>query len=94
MNNIQICIPKVHKKYTYKWIFQIINKYKLGKIKNINITPYHNTTHFNKVVVEFHYWHNNKKNLSINQRLDNKGDIKIIYDAPWFWKCFKYINDK
>ena len=58
MNNISICIPKVHKKYTYKWIFQIINKYKLGKIKNINIISYHNSTHFNKVVIEFYYWYN------------------------------------
>lgn len=93
MNNISICIPKVHKKYTYKWIFRIINKYKLGKIKNINIIPYHNSTHFNKVVINFQHWYNTKKNVDINQHLNNKGNIKIIYDEPWFWKCFKYIND-
>lgn len=94
MNNITICIPKVHKKYNYKQIFQIINKYTMGKIKNINIIPYYNSTHFNKVVIDFHYWYNTKKNVNINQHLDKGGNIKILYDEPWFWKCFKYVSDK
>ena len=94
MNNITICIPKVHKKYVYKWIFRTINKYKIGKIKNIKIIPYHNEGYFNKVLIEFEYWFNTEKNVKLNQHLTNGGSIKIIYDEPWFWKCFKYSNDK
>jgi len=94
MNNITICIPKVHKKYNYKWVFQIINKYKIGKIKNINLTPYHNSPHFNKIIIYFEYWHNTEKNINIYNHMDSGGNIKIIYDEPWFWKCFKYVSDK
>jgi len=90
MNNISICIPKVHRKYDNKWVFQIINKYKIGKIKNILIIPYHNSNYFNKIIIDFEYWNNTKKNMSIYNHMDDGGTIKIIYDEPWFWKCFKY----
>lgn len=93
-DNISLCIPKVHKKYDYKRIFQIINKYKIGKIETIDIIPYHRESHFNKVVIHFTFWNQTKKNLKINTHLINGGNIKILYDEPWFWKCYKYINDK
>ena len=93
IKNLSLCIPKVHKKYTYKWIFKIINKYKIGKIQNIKVIPYHNSRHFNKVIIHFEYWINTKKNLDIYNHIDNGGNIKILYDEPWFWKCFKYINN-
>tara|TARA_B100001093_G_scaffold513859_1_gene586652 strand:- start:5987 stop:6271 length:285 start_codon:yes stop_codon:yes gene_type:complete len=88
MNNVSLCIPKVHKKYDYKWIFKIVNKYRIGKIKKVNIIPYHNSYYFNKVVIEFEYWFNTTRNIDINKHLINGGNIKIIYDEYWFWKCF------
>jgi len=42
-------------------------------------------TRFNRVYIHFKYWpgscHELRRNLLAG------GDIKIMYDDPWYWKC-------
>ena len=78
-----ICVPSVDKKYNKKFIYNIIEKYKFGKIKIITGPNFSNS---NIVFIGFHYWFYNEKNNKLKNLLDNKDCFKIIHDFPWFWK--------
>ena len=82
-----ICIPSVDKKYNKKFIYNIIDKYKFGKIKKIITVP--NSFNSNIVFIGFHYWFYNEENNKLKELLNNKECFKIIHDFPWFWKCYK-----
>lgn len=85
--SLTICIPSVNKNLNKKYIGEIFNTYKFGKIKKISIIP--NSYNKNTVFIDYYYWFYNKKNNEIKELLNNKDCFKIIHDFPWFWKCYK-----
>ena len=82
--NPSICIAKVDKTITKQFIFNIINKHKLGNIRLINLIP---MGKFKRAFIHFDYWYNNEKSLKVKNLLLANEDFKIIYVHPWFWKC-------
>ena len=90
MNNVSICIPKVNKGITKPFIYKTINSYCLGKIKKINLIRKPDNTQ--RAYIHYAYLNNNPKALYVKELLETKKDFKIIYNAPWYWKCF-ILND-
>jgi len=85
--NMSLCIPRINNIYTNSFIFNIIDKYKIGEIEDITILKKKN---FNKVYINFYYWHsNNQKNTKIFDHLNKGGSIKIFYNEPYFWNCYR-----
>ena len=84
MSNPSICIPKVDRNITKKFIYDVFNRHLLGKIKKIDMIP--NKKYF-RVFIHFDYWYNTEKSLKVKEILANNLDFKIMYVEPWFWKC-------
>ena len=88
MSNPSICIPRINS-YISKWeISNVFNKLGIGKIKKIDVL--HNTERrTQKVFVHFKYWNETAESIRIKDILNSGGNIKIVYDFPQYWKCFK-----
>ena len=84
MSNPSICIPKVDRNITKRFIHDVFTRHLLGKIKKIDMIP--NKKYF-RVFIHFDYWYNNEKSLKVKQILADGLDFKIMYVEPWFWKC-------
>ena len=85
--NVSLCIPRVNKMYNYSFIYNTINKYKIGEIEDIAILK---KNKFNKVYINFYYWYSDSdRNNKLFQHLNNGGSIKIFYNEPYFWNCYK-----
>ena len=52
--NLSLCIPRVNKMYNYSFIYNTINKYKIGEIEDIAILK---KNKFNEVYINFYYWY-------------------------------------
>tara|TARA_B110001454_G_scaffold219050_1_gene249524 strand:+ start:2430 stop:2720 length:291 start_codon:yes stop_codon:yes gene_type:complete len=83
-NNIIICIPKVRRTISKKYIFNIFNKFNFGEIQRIDLVKKYDTQ---RAFIHYNYWNDNEKISQIKKWLIEGNDIKIIYDEPWYWKC-------
>ena len=85
-NKISLCIPRVESTYTKEFIRGVFNNCHLGVIDTIDIVPNHKEhakynrvfVHYNEMTSDFHL-----------TRLLNGSSLKVVYDGPWFWKCFQ-----
>ena len=84
MSNPSICIPKVDRNITKRFISDVFDRHLLGKIKKIDMIP--NKKYF-RVFIHFDYWYNTSKSLKVKVILAKNLDFKIMYVEPWFWKC-------
>ena len=84
MSNPSICIPKVDRNITKRFIHDVFTRHLLGKIKKIDMIP---IKKYNRVFIHFDYWYNTQKSLKVKDILANGDDFKIMYVEPWFWKC-------
>ena len=83
-----ICIPKIDETVNKKFIKTIFNQYNLGPIKKINVV--YSKEKSNKLAfVYFSHLNSSENSTKIKQSLDADLDFKIMYDFPWFWKCYK-----
>ena len=86
--NICICIPKLDESVTKKFMFKIFENYNIGSIKKIHLVQLKNKN--NKLVfIYFNNLNSNKNGELVKQCLKNEEDFKIMYNFPWFWKCYK-----
>jgi len=83
-----ICIPKIKETINKKFIIDTFNEYNLGPIKKINVV--YSKEKANKLAfVYFHHLNTSENSIKIKKYLDEDLDFKIMYDFPWFWKCYK-----
>jgi hypothetical protein len=78
-NNPTVCIPN-HTNLNKKNLSDIFNKF--GYVKNIQIYD-------TKAFIYFKHWYNTPNSRQILQRFSDGGHINIVYDFPWFWKCYE-----
>lgn len=84
-----ICIPRVFKSITRKEIFDVIEKLDIGAVDRIDMVPKTNERgeSYYKVFIHFKQWHKNPMAKATRDKLLAGEEIKIVYNAPWFWKC-------
>tara|TARA_R110002074_G_scaffold172331_1_gene334884 strand:- start:645 stop:1049 length:405 start_codon:yes stop_codon:yes gene_type:complete len=84
-----ICIPRAVNNITQETIKNIFENIFgddcIDRIDIINENSY--TSKFCKIFVHFKYWSNEDDIHVIRQRLIHGDNIKIVYNAPYFWKC-------
>jgi len=39
--------------------------------------------------IYFYRLHDNKNGSVVAESIKNEQDFKLIYNFPWFWKCYK-----
>lgn len=88
VNNPSICIPRIDSSIS-KWeISDVFNKLGIGKLKKIDVL-YNSKYDSQKVFVHFKHWNDTERSKHIKDILNSGGNIKIVYNFPDYWKCFK-----
>ena len=92
MSAYSICIPRVFANITWKRVKAVFDQLGLGEIDRIDMVQ--RTTDdgakFQRCFIHFKTWANNDNANAVRTQLDaDGGEVKIVYDDPWFWKCFK-----
>jgi hypothetical protein len=84
-----ICIPRVFKNTTRKDLFGVLEKLNIGAVDRIDMVPKTNDRgeSYYKVFIHFKQWHKNPQAQATRGKLLSGEEIKIVYNAPWFWKC-------
>ena len=82
--NISICIPRVDKYFNQNRILSILNRYKLGIIKEIKIIK-NKKKNNNIIYIYFSSWYDNEYVNNIKKKIMEGESVKIMYDEPWFW---------
>ena len=86
-----ICIPIIDENINKQFITNVFNNRKIGPIKKIHLV--YSKEKKNKLAfVYFHRLNDNKNGDLVNNCIENELDFKIIYNFPWFWKCYKAKN--
>ena len=85
-----IVIPRVFKNITQQRILAIFGKLDLGDIVRIDMVPRTNERgeEFWRVFVHL-AWAETENGTAVRTKLmaeDGNGEVKIVYDDPWFWK--------
>ena len=85
-----IVIPRVFKNITQQRILAIFRKLDLGDIVRIDMVPRSNDSGEDYWRVFVHLaWGETENSLVVRTKLMDKhgnGEVKIVYDDPWFWK--------
>jgi hypothetical protein len=84
-----ICIPRVFKSTTRKDLFGVIEKLDIGAVDRIDMISKTNDRgeSYYKVFIHFKQWNKNPLAQATREKLLQGEEIKIVYNAPWFWKC-------
>jgi hypothetical protein len=82
--SISICIPRLEKKITKQKILNTFKQYNWGIIHKIDLITIKN---YKRAFIHYKTWYNNEQANNVKNYLLNNLDIKIIYDAPWYWIC-------
>jgi len=83
-----ICIPRVFSNITERRIAAIFSKLNLGELVRIDMVPRSNELGEEYYRVFVHLaWGDSENARSARERLQAPdGEVKIVYDDPWFWK--------
>ena len=84
-----ICIPRINKDIKKEKIQTVFEQYTFGDLYKIVILE---NNYFNKVFIHYNSLYNNKNTQLILKMLDENTYFNIIYETPWFWKCYKFYD--
>lgn len=83
-----ICIPKVDIKLTRDYIYNKLCKLNLGRIDRIIEIPLYHDPNHKRIIIKLQWY----KNSEIEAYLAKNGNIKLVYDMPWYWKVYECYN--
>lgn len=84
-----ICIPRAFANITEERITSVFTELKFGgPIRKIDKVAKTNAEgkKFNTFFIHFERWYQDEQNQVVRDRMLAGGEVKIIYDDPWFWK--------
>jgi hypothetical protein len=81
-----LCIPRIERNISYKYIQQVLFKLNVGKIQSIVEIPLKNEEDYKRVLITVQWHRFNPTSLTVRKRLDEGKSIKVVYDSPWYWK--------
>ena len=85
-----VCIPRVASNVTKETIMSVLNRFNLGQISRVDMIQRNFEgdmgSSYQKVFIHFNKWNDDAIANQIRTTLLSGKEVKIIYDAPWFWK--------
>lgn len=84
-----ICIPRALANVSWKDVKDIFEQLiGVGSIERIDLVRSKNDDQFCRIFVHVRSWPVNKPEIAdMRDRLLAGHTVKLVYDAPWFWKC-------
>ena len=92
-----ICIPRVFKNIGEKRIRAIMYSLKFGFVERVDVVAKKNEKgeEFSRVFVHFSSWNErNDSAMQVRAKLDSGDQVKIVYDAPWYWMISKSKTER
>ena len=87
--NLSLCIPRVFSNITWKQVKEVFEGL-LGKgcVERVDLISKTGESgeQFGRVFVHLRYWPRTEQATSFRKQLIEGGQVKIVYDDPWFWK--------
>ena len=83
-----MCIPRVFENIDEQQIRNVFDHLDLGQIDHIDIIERRTEKgeKYRRIFIHFIKWYCNDDACIARQRLIDGKDIKVVYNAPWFWK--------
>ena len=88
-----ICIPRIEPHITKYIIFNVFRKLFIGRIGKIDIVT-NKITKNRRAFIHYKTIYNTEGSREILKSLDNKMSIRVVYDFPNYWKCYKSTTKK
>jgi len=87
-NQPSMCIPRVFENIDEQQIRNVFDHLDLGQIDHIDIIDRRTEKgeKYRRIFIHFTKWYFNDEACVARQRLIDGKDIKVVYNAPWFWK--------
>jgi hypothetical protein len=86
IQKIPLCIPRIEKHVTEEYIKQIFARLNIGKIIKITEIPLKSDPDYKRILLTIRIDPHAPNIKYINERLNSGKNIKIVYNAPWYWK--------
>lgn len=86
-----LCIPRVFPNITWEQVKETIHEVGLGEVERVDMVNKENDRgdKFKRVFVHFKRWNTDTDAQRVRDKLLWGGQVKIVYDDPWFWKVMK-----
>jgi hypothetical protein len=85
-----ICIPRTLNNLRWYEIKNVFEKlFGKGTVERVDIVRDRAAdSAFCRIFIHMRYWPMNRPEIAAwRQTLIDGGDLKVVYDQPWFWKC-------
>jgi len=87
-NYTSICIPRMESTINKEYILSIFHKLNVGNINRIYEIPLRYNEEYKRIIILIK-WNNTEKSVTVQNQLDEKKSVKLVYDMPWYWKIVK-----
>lgn len=81
-----ICIPRVDFNVPKTYIEERIRDMKIGSIEKLNEIPLHKDPNYKRIIIKMKWNNNNSKTKQMLSHMKETGNVKLVYDMPWYWK--------
>jgi|UniRef100_A0A6C0IN55 hypothetical protein len=91
-----LCIPKVDNSIKNEDIFKKLVGLNIGYIYKIFDKPFSKQENYKTLFIKFSWNTKNENAMYLKNKLLEKGSLKLVYNAPWYWKIVeskKLISD-
>jgi len=87
-NQPSMCIPRAFDNVDERQVRDIFEQLDLGQVSHIDIIERRTEKgeKYKRVFIHFTRWFWNDEACTARRRLIEGKDIKVVYNAPWFWK--------
>jgi hypothetical protein len=87
-NQPSMCIPRAFDNVDERQVRDIFEQLDLGQVSHIDIIERRTEKgeKYKRVFIHFTRWFWNDEACTARRRLIDGKDIKVVYNAPWFWK--------
>jgi hypothetical protein len=92
--DLTIYIPRVSVLIPRQKIFERFSGLRIGFIDKITEHPHKTDGSVKRVLIKFKTWVENPNSTIIMNRFNENKDIKIVFDDPWYWTAYKWINQQ
>ncbi len=86
MKEISICIPRVERLLKRDFVYRIIDKMKMGKIKKIVEKPLRNEEQYKRIIIKMLIDPYHINGAYILERFEKGENVKLVYENTHYWK--------
>ena len=88
MQELTLCIPRITRSTTKRFIFDKLKRLKWGFIDCIR--EYNLKEDGFKMAIIKIKFNSNDESKVYYEKLNEGATLKVVYDNPWFWRLIKY----